>query len=329
MQSKEPLFLRKGSIWQQIQKKNSENTVFPIGSLSKQFVSLSILQLIENGLLELEGKVSKILPEFSNHKEMSIKHLLTHRSGLKNPLSGDVKFDQKFFNLPKSKRDLPTLVNIIANADIDFSPGEKFKYSNSGYIVLSYLIEKITGETLFEYFNKNIFIPLGMSRTQPAVLNFEKKYNSQGYILQDGVLTPADESLDYEILTLSYGSGYLSSSANDMQKWLVSFNSDRLLPRELKSTLFLKYTPVEDMGVLNKYHYGLGWFVSKGGSNVAHGGNTPSFTGFVSKYLKDGVDIVILTNKEMVADNKEIELESYSMDIYFLWKEVSEACVLQ
>ena len=167
------------------------------------------------------------------------------------------------------------------------------------------------------FLERNIFRPLGMNNTGPSLVNGVRMYDSQGH---KGYLesTPSDEVIDQKIFALSFGSGFLKSNIVDLQKWLVALENDLFVDKESREEMFFPHTKIEGMETLNKYDYGYGWFVNSDRNNVAHGGNSPSFTGFVSKYLKENINIVILTNKEMIITSEGIELENISRGIFKL-----------
>src|SRR5580698_113597 len=121
---------------------NDSNTVFQIGSITKQFTSAIILQLQEQHKLSVQDKLSKYIPDYPNSDSITIENLLTHTSGIYNYTNDDAYMQ----NTSATPIKLETLISLFKNKPLDFSPGTKYSYSNSGYVLLGYIIERITGK---------------------------------------------------------------------------------------------------------------------------------------------------------------------------------------
>lgn len=247
--------------------------VFEIGSMTKQFTAVSILMLVQEGLVSLDDEIIKFIPDYPTHGEkITIHHLLTHTSGIKN------------YTKMKSIRELirndyspSELIDLFKNEPLDFNPGEKYEYSNSGYVILGYIIEIISDQSYQEFVNERIFKKLDMSSSyyedhKNIVKNRASGY-SEGYV-NARFISP----------TLSYSSGSLMSTVDDMFKWQKALEHGDILKKETLDLAFTNYT-------LNSgefIDYGYGWHVKKkdGLKIREHGG---SIFGFKSMgiYLAD------------------------------------------
>jgi len=183
------------------------NNVFKIGSLTKQFTAISILMLMEKGKLNLDDEITKFIPDYpTNGNKITIHHLLTHTSGIKDytKVKGLKAIAQK---------DLTPLelINFSKNESIDFVPGEKYKYNNSGYVILGYIIEKVTGQPYADFVEERIFKKLEMTTSQYASQREVIQNRASGYQKKDSYINRMDFSL-----TLAYSAGGLMSNVDDM-----------------------------------------------------------------------------------------------------------------
>lgn len=261
--------------------KNSRDTTFLIGSVTKQFTAMAILQLQEKGLLNVYDKLSKYIPDYPRGSEITLYNLLTHTSGI-------AEID--LFVLKSKEIKLENVINSIKDKPMDSEPGEKWSYNNSGYILLGYIIEKVSNLSLEEYLKKYFFTPLEMTNTGVCYKNGKKMYAALGY---SGYLE-IEPVNDKDLMEMAFGAGYLYSTANDLLKWCKGILEERLVR---KKTLEQIFNTCENTGDSN--YYGFGWFVSQKDQSkeVYHGGNTPGFTSIISMDLERKQKIIILSNK--------------------------------
>lgn len=253
---------------------NADN-VFEIGSLTKQFTAVSILMLMEKGKLNLEDTITKYIPDYPTQEHrITIHHLLTHTSGIKN--------FTKVKGLSKiAKQDLTPLefLDFFKNEPMDFAPGDEFKYSNSGYVLLGYIIEKITGQSYAEFVEEHIFKKLEMTSSQYASHGKIIPNRASGYHNRGGYTNRWAISF-----TLPYASGSLMSNVNDLFIWQEAINGNRLISKTTTEKLFTNYT-LNNGEYIN---YGYGWHLKSinGMESREHGG---SIFGFKSMgvYLPD------------------------------------------
>ncbi len=265
--------------------KNTSKTTFAIGSVTKQFTAMAVMQLYEKGLLTLEDKLSKYIPDFPEADNITIKHLLTHTSGIVNFTE-----TQEFLTAKPEDMSLEYIIDIAKKKTLEFEPGAKWKYSNTGYLMLGYIVEKISGVSLEEYLNLNIFKPLDMKNTGVCYKGEKKMYNATGYLGYLDLTAVDDEA----ILKGAHGAGYLYSTVEDLYRWDRALYTDKLVKKETMNMIFTGYEDAQPIG-----KYGLGWFVRDDeslGKVVYHGGNTMSFTANISRYLDKDMAVIMTIN---------------------------------
>lgn len=258
-------------------------TNFRLASVSKQFTAAAILLLVEDGRLTLEDPVAKWLPELpAATAAITIRHLLTHVSGL-------IDYeDEMAAELDRQVHDADVL-QILAELDRTyFPPGSDFRYSNSAYALLALIVERTSGEEYPAFLENRIFQPLGMSTTLAFVDGGPGVENrAYGYSRKDGIWARTDQSPTSAVL----GDGGIYSSIDDLAKWNAALGDDRLLSDESRDLAFTAAVSTNDPGV----DYGLGWYVGK--DRVWHSGETIGFRNVLVRYPKQGLAVVILSNR--------------------------------
>lgn len=241
-------------------------SVFEIGSMTKQFTAVSILMLAEQGKLKLDDEITKFIPDYpTNGNRITIHHLLTHTSGIKDFTSMKAIKDI-------ARRDLSPkeLVDFFKNEPIDLLPGKQYKYCNSGYVLLGYIIETVSGQSYEEFITTNIFKKIGMENTYYA--NHEKiiKNRVSGYRDKEGYV-----NANYISFSIPYASGSIMSNVDDMLKWQNAINGNVLLNAAFTEKAFTNYQL--DNGT--KIDYGYGWHLEKVKDKIVreHGGSIFGF----------------------------------------------------
>lgn len=240
--------------------------VFQIGSMTKQFTAIAVLMLEEQGKLIISDTISKYIPDYPNGNKITIHHLLTHTSGIKD------------FTKMKSLREIAQkemtpkmMVDFFKNEVVDFAPGEKFDYNNSGYVLLGYIIELVSGETYEDFVTKHIFQKIGMSQSRYA--SDRQIINKRAY----GYQKKENGYVNKTIINFSvpFSSGSLMSSLNDMLKWQNALNKNILLKAENSQKAFQKYK----LNNGEDFTYGYGWHIREinGVTSREHGGNIFGF----------------------------------------------------
>jgi CubicO group peptidase (beta-lactamase class C family) len=259
---------------------NTPTTKFRLGSITKQFTAASILLLEERGKLKTDDPVKKYIPDApAAWDKVTIYNLLTHTSGIAN-----------FTSFPDyaSTETAPTtpekLVARFRDKPLEFQPGEKWNYSNSGYVLLGYLIEKISGQTYEQFVQQNIFSPLGMK---------DSGYDSHRTVMQRRATgyTPSDNgpvNAGYIDMSIPFSAGALYSTTEDLLRWEQGLFGGKVL----SATSFEKMTtPFKQ-----DYACGLGVRIVSGHKVIEHGGGIEGFNTQLSYYPDDKLTVVVLAN---------------------------------
>jgi D-alanyl-D-alanine carboxypeptidase len=264
----------------------TDNTQFNIMSISKIFIACSIIQLVDKKIIDLDAPIQKYLDRLpSPYNHVLIYQLLNHTSGMPDYVHVSGYMAQA--NRTQTPWDV---LEPILDKPLDFNPGDKNVYSNSGYFLLGLLIEKMTGAGLDKYLKKNIFIPLGMRSTylDSSVLN--DKLRSKGYTATNGQLKE-EVHLDP---SQYWAAGGIISTKEDMLKWNEALENGVILPqneiKQMMQPLKLNNGSVSD--------YGLG-FELMNSSDMKLAGNNGAGLGYNTtnlQFLNDGLTIIVLTN---------------------------------
>ena len=267
---------------------NTPTTKFRLGSITKQFTAMLTMQLVEQGKLKLDGNVTDYLPDYpkATGGKITIHHLLTHTSGIPNYTD----FPKFFETLSRDPYTPAAFVPKFSGMPLNFEPGSKFSYSNSGYFLLGVIIEKVTGKPYAEVLQEKILTPLDLKDTGydlpgPIIPKRASGYEKRG---SGYVNTP------YLDMSIPYAAGSLYSTVEDLYTWSQALDTDALLSEKGKEALF---TPFRD-------HYAYGWNVM----NVAigelkdsvqlieHGGGINGFNTLISRIPADERFVVLLNN---------------------------------
>ena len=262
------------------------NSVFQIGSITKQFTAVSILMLAEQGKLNIEDKIGKYIPEYAEvGKDITIHHLLNHTSGIKNktPLS-EKNYTSRMDRSPKE------LITYFKDEPLAFVPGEKFKYSNAGYILLGQIIETISKQSYGQFLQENIFDEIEMTSSYYGNMKNIIPNRATGYKIKQNEFINAD----YMSLSLAYSAGAILSTTEDLLKWQNALLQNTLLK---ESSIKQAMTPtLLNSGKRIPYGYGF-WFSKLGNSPViAHTGSTKGFTSIALFLPQENMYITVLTN---------------------------------
>jgi len=269
------------------------NTVFEIGSISKQFAAACILLLAEEGKLSVDDNISKYLPHtppaWANIK---IRHLLSHTSGIHSydDLEG-FEFRQ---HLTQAQ-----FISLLARHPVDFSPGKSWSYCNAGYNLLGYIVENVSGEDYLAFLQKNIFGPLQMTNTTMRDPIQVIPHRAAGYVYTNGSYF----NRDYDITDL-FAAGSIASSVSDLAKWDTALAGERLLDESSKQ---LWWAPAHlnngqpvPTGHGGGNTYGMGWFLESldGHKTIEHGGVTSGFSAANALFPDDHLTIIVLSNTD-------------------------------
>jgi CubicO group peptidase (beta-lactamase class C family) len=264
------------------------DTALRIGSITKQFTAVAILMLAEEGKLSLDDGITRFLPDYPTHgKKITIEHLLTHTSGI-------VSYTGKPGYMTGMARDM-TVDQIIASFKddpLEFEPGSRYRYNNSGYFLLGAIIEKVSGQSYASFLQQRIFTPLGMSHT--AYEGHEQTVfpHAQGYSPGSGEFQPSPRLS----MTQPYAAGALVSSVDDLARWDAAVSGGKLLKAASWQRAFTRY----QLSSGKTTDYGYGWEITtlRGSPEIAHGGSITGFRSYALRLPVDKVYVAVLSNAD-------------------------------
>jgi CubicO group peptidase (beta-lactamase class C family) len=259
-------------------------TVYQSGSMGKQFTATAVMMLVEEGKIALDDRVIKYFPDSpESWNNITIRNLLTHTAGTTDyPKDFDFRKDYTEAELLKKAQASP----------LAFAPGERWSYSNVGYVTLGILISKVTGKFYGEFLQERIFRPLGMNTARIISEADIVPNRAAGYRMPKGELKN-QEWVSPTMNTTANGSLYLT--VLDVAKWDASLYTEKLLK---KSTLDQMWTPVKlNNGVTRPYGFGWAFNDIRGHKIIEHGGAWQGFTSHIARYVDDKVTVVVLTNR--------------------------------
>ncbi len=258
-------------------------TIFQYGSVGKQFTAAAVMLLVEDGKIGLDDSITKYFNPAPDHwKGITVRHLLTHTAGTTDYPDG---FD---YRIDHTEDDL---LKLAAGIPLAFQPGERWSYSNLGYVMLGILIGRVTGKFYGDFLRERVFEPLGM--TTARVISEEDiiPNRSSGYRLVKGELKH-HQWVAPVLNTTADGSLYLT--ALDLAKWDAALYGEKLLRR---SSLDRIWTPVR-LNNGRSYPYGFGWELKQVGGRrlIEHGGSWQGFKSFIARYADDKLTVIVLAN---------------------------------
>lgn len=267
---------------------NQPSTKFRLGSITKQFTSMLILQLIEQGKIDLQGKLSDYLPYYRKDtgSQVTVHHLLTHSSGIPSYTNLSIFFTE----ISRDPCPVQEFVEKYCSSDFEFEPGSKFRYNNSGYFLLGAIIEEITGKTYEEVLKEKIIDPLGLKNTGYDHHNTILPNRATGYSKTfDGYVNSP-----YLDMSLPYAAGSLYSTVEDIYVWDQALYTEKLLPEKLKEQLFKNHIS----------NYGYGWSIrdkklpdsEEKIKSISHGGGINGFNTLIERLVDEKHLIVLMNN---------------------------------
>ncbi len=267
---------------------NTVHTKFRIASLSKQFTAACILLLQERGSLNVHDPVSRYLSGLPEAwQAITIHQLLTHTSGIPNYTSSP-----EFAKLRRTGATPQQMIALVAGKPLDFTPGTNWSYSNSGYILLGMIVEKISGQTYADFLNNNIFMRLGMRDSGYDRAGDVLKERASGYEIIDRHIANAD----FIDMSIPFSAGAIYSTVEDMYRWNEALTeSGKMLTVSSLKQMFNEYPEATHEG----QHYGYGVVISRlkfGKLLYYHGGGVEGFSSSLQRYPNDRVCIIVLSN---------------------------------
>ena len=279
----------------------NNNTGFRLGSVTKPFVALAIMQLEERGFLNLEDRLAQYIPGISEvYGDITLFQLLTHQSGIPDYVNDTDNL------MPLDNLTTEQFINLgitTGESELEFSPGSQAQYSNTGYVALTAVIEHVTGLSFVDYMQLEIFDYLGMNNSY--VINENRQMGDLG---EDAALSHARTKKVYaigfenqEFNALIYGSSGQVSSIEDMNAFLIGLANEEIVSRQTLDKMLVPQSPLNDIG-----DYGLGWLLGTGNywhndrytskSDYWHSGGYGGYRTLLSISPQHGIEVVVLTN---------------------------------
>ena len=257
---------------------NDANTEFQIASITKTFTSTVVLKLVEEHMLSMKDELDKYYSGFTNGDKITIENLLTHTSGLHNFTEEDTVINET---------DAQRMIPYLKTLKPDFAPGTDWHYSNSGYVMLSYIIQKVSGMSYWQAVRKYIFEPLHMNSSGFDFTHLNSNNKATGYDVLNDSLQQRSVITDS---TVPFGAGAIYSTVIDMYKWHEGLQAYKIVNKDLMDKA---YTPCA------LHNYGFGWQIDSvyGKKMVSHSGSISGFGSNFARIPEDDICIVMLSNK--------------------------------
>lgn len=298
--------------------KNTSETVFDIGSISKQFTAACIVILANEGKISLDDPVRKHIPELPKYTDtvITIKHLIYHTSGIRSYPTLQMLAGIPFENLttPEHIQEL-----IFRQKALNFNPGDEFLYNNSGYFLLSEIVRRISGKEFNEFAQEKLFKPLGMENTffyenRKQVV----KNRAVAYFMPDSVTFEREHYFEASVA----GAGGLHTTLDDFQKWDENYYTQTVGGDKFYDTMHEKV--VLNNGDTTDYAFGLGFGEYKGLDFVSHGGAWGAFTSSYVRFDDQHMSFVLFSNSGMNAGGRLFQVIDIFMKEYFKEEEDKE-----
>lgn len=265
---------------------NTPQTIFRLGSITKPFTAVAIMMLQERGRLNVNDSVCKYLSDCpAAWQPVTIRHLLTHTSGIPTYVASP---EAGMF-----PRTLPVthegMLERFMSKPLEFTPGEKGRYSNAGYYLLGVIIERTSGKSYEDFLQENIFKPLELRNTGYDSSSRVIKNRAAGYVMRNDMLVNAS----YIDMSIPYAGGALYSTTEDLLRWEQALYTEKLLSRKSLDELF---TPFKE--IFPGIAYAYGWGVTKQLDRQAlmHAGDIHGFSAFIARFPADRMTIIVLGN---------------------------------
>jgi CubicO group peptidase (beta-lactamase class C family) len=272
---------------------NNVNTKFNLGSMNKMFTAVAVAQLVEAGKLSFDDSLGKFMPDFPDKEaaeKIKIKHLLSHTSGLGN------YFNRAFIEGSRARfRTVDDFLALAKDEKMQFEPGSRWAYSNTGMLVLGKIIEKVSGQNYFDYIRENIYKKAGMTSSDSYDLDsvnpnlavgYEKDFTDQGVVFRNNIFM-------HVIKGGPAGGGY--STVGDLLKFARALQSGKLVGKEYVKLLT---TPKPE---LNSPNYGYGFIIGTNPDTYGHSGGFPGISSELVMFANSDYAAVVLSNYSFVS----------------------------
>ncbi|WP_316791850.1 serine hydrolase domain-containing protein [Pedobacter frigoris] len=270
--------------------------VFKIGSITKQFTAVGILKLAEQGKISLQDSLQKYVKEFpSKGHTITIEHLLTHTSGIREFTA----IEHPTPYIERSEFSPQMLIDHFKGQPLEFQPGAKYAYSNSGYVLLAFIIEKVSGQSFHQYIQEHLLVPAGLHHTYFANEKLILPKRVKGYTRDNGFY----QNCEYQSISMAYGCGDLLSTVSDLCNWNNALLDGKIINKQSLNMAFKPYQLKNG----TRSNYGYGWFVDQmlGKNCIHHEGQVSGFIGLEKYFPDDDLYVAILTNVKSGEDKTD------------------------
>jgi D-alanyl-D-alanine carboxypeptidase len=281
----------------------TESTVFEIASVTKLFTAQTILRLIQDGKIRFEDTIASYidgLPEA--WKGVTIQHILAHQSGIPNYTSID-----RYWELTRHAKSFTQILDLVRDLPMNFPPGKRHSYDNTGYYLLGKLIEVVEKRSYAEVLHGLIFDPLQMTQTQANDYARIIPHRAQGYVQREGVM----HNKDFYDMSNTYSAGNVVSTVRDLLKWKRSLYDNTILNEDYRRLWWTPHPSEEANERQSGFNTGLGWFMveSKLGVFLGHNGGVAGFASSFIHFREVNVTGIALCNGSHIQEPHKILLD--------------------
>lgn len=268
-----------------------------IGSVTKQFTATAVMMLKHRGLLDYDESIARFFPDFPAYRDrVSVRHLLHHLSGIPEYLTDEFWQGSADGRYP----DLRSVFELIKSmGDLEFEPGRRWRYCNSGYIMLGSIIEQVSGQSFASFIKAHIFDPLGMGDSLVGENDNRVPRMAVGYEYTGKTeFKPAP----WHFVVVGWADGNIISCAQDLFTWGQSLYTDRLLPYEVAAEAFMPCRPLDPS--FSRYGFGHTITERRGVREIHHGGGTLGYTTWFTRFPDERLTIAMLSNAAGIANTE-------------------------
>jgi len=274
------------------------DSMFRMGSITKQFTAAAIMRLVEQGRISLDDPITKHLPGYNTQRrEITVRHLLTNTSGIKSY----TELERVMVDEPEREFEHQEMLDMVQDEPLAFEPGTRSAYCNTGYYLLGMIVEKVSGKDYCEYLQDEFFGPLGLTHTRCDSNTEIIKGRAQGYTVEGGKLVN-----DRGLATgTPFAAGMLLASAHDLVVWADALAAGKVVSHasyKLMSTPF----KLADGGP-NDYGFGLIIDSLDGHARIQHGGDIFGFNSMLARFPDDGVTVAVISNSRAISSTRLAE----------------------
>ena len=274
----------------------SAETVYEIASITKLFTATAIMQLVQAGKLKLSDPITSHLPDLPTAwSAVTIRHILTHQSGIKSYTAVDAYWDTTRLDISRS-----AILDLVRDLPLQFTPGTRQAYDNTGYYLLGLLIEAVSGESYGDYLRRHVFAPLGMDDTRVNDPYEIVPRRASGYSVENKTV----RNKVYYSPSGTFSAGVLLSTVVDLAKYAQSLYGDVLLSEPMRRLMWEGVVSAEKNELANNFQLGLGWFLvdwKDGRTFAGHNGSIVGFASAFAHFLDDRTTVIVLGNSDQLS----------------------------